>query len=84
MNMAFRELTNSPKEKGGERQAVYVDDLVWKIVNKTVTELLATNKFTIVSIAASAAANQTASAALDVANMTGEKLIIFFVCFFFF
>ncbi len=53
---------------GEEYSGVFLDEIVWKLVNKLIAELLRTNKMSMLTILTSAAANQTTTAVTNVAS----------------
>ena len=81
MNMTEKELTEKPKKGSKQRQGLYLDDLVWRLIAKLISELLASNKVALSTILASAAANQTTAAVVgtvtSVARGAVEELYTF-------
>jgi len=60
LTMFRNELTASPDRRlGGKRQGIYLDDVVWRLVNKLLSELLRHNSIAMMVLLSSAAANRT-------------------------
>lgn len=63
LTMFRNELTAAPDRRlGGKRQGIYLDDVVWRLVNKLLSELLRHNSLAMMVLLSSAAANRTSSA----------------------
>mmetsp|Transcript_55096 Transcript_55096/g.108809 ORF Transcript_55096/g.108809 Transcript_55096/m.108809 type:complete len:824 (+) Transcript_55096:48-2519(+) len=90
LSMSHRELTKPPKptkaeaaadpEKRRKRRPLYLDDVVWRLVNHLLADLLKNNSIAMMVLLSSAAANNTASVVTNAGNFaytgatTGGKL----------
>lgn len=89
LSMSHRELTKPPKptkaeasdpEKRHKRRPIYLDDVVWRLVNHLLADLLKNNSIAMMVLLSSAAANNTASVVSNAGSLaysgaaTGGKL----------
>jgi hypothetical protein len=74
INMNRRELTRPPSKSSStqHRRGLYLDQLTWRLVYRTVAELFRTNQLSMMTIVAAATVNQTTNAVLDVAKMASQ------------
>ena len=83
LSMNHRDLTKPPKADStatdntgrtlhSQRRPLYLDDVVWRLVNKLLAELLKYNSIAMMVLLSSAAANRTSSVVSSAANRTSS------------
>ena len=73
MGMVRTELTLSPdRNVGGKRRGIYLDDVVWRLINKLLSELLKKNSIAMMLLLSSAAANRTSSVVASASTRSGK------------
>ena len=75
LSMYYDDLTGRPDTGSKERKPLWMDDMLWRVINKLITELLKTNTIGLLATVGASGFNQAADTALNAAKSGSRQAV---------